>query len=98
MNNSDQVVGTWKHPLTGKKYGFFYDRELLKTSEFEWLDLLLAKPNAINYKGVVVGHQMDRAFAMINTEFANKKSIIHNLPSNWKVRRTSLISTTTTRS
>ena len=87
MNEHDQIIGTWKHPLTGKNYGFFYDRDLLKESEFDWLDMLVAIPTAINEDGIVVGHAQDTAFVMIDKEFVNKQAVLADFPGTWQKTR-----------
>ncbi|MEM9329661.1 MAG: hypothetical protein AAGA85_28635, partial [Bacteroidota bacterium] len=83
-NERDQVIGTWKHPLTGREYGFFYDKELLNASEFDWLDMLQAIPRAINRDGVVVGQAQDTAFVMIEQEYVSKQTILPDLPLSWQ--------------
>ncbi len=84
MNNHDQVIGIWEHPLTGRGYGFYWDREIGKTSEYGWLDLLIAIPRAINNDGVVVGKRGDMGFVWHDNEFLDLKKTI-NLPKEWKV-------------
>lgn len=85
INDHDQVVGTWIHPLTGKEYGFFWDRTIAKTSEFDWHDLLIAMPRAINNLGIVVGKRGEEAFVWQGGQFYALDSVIQDLPAKWKV-------------
>ena len=85
VNDQDQVVGTWKDPMTGRDYGFFYDQSLLSANDSDWLDMLDAIPTAINNEAIVTGHRSDSAFIMIDRKYVPAKEVVAGLPDNWSI-------------
>ncbi|MEM9327980.1 MAG: hypothetical protein AAGA85_20105 [Bacteroidota bacterium] len=87
MNDLDQVVGYWTHPLTGRKSGFFHDKGLLSSQDYDWIDLQMAWPSHINNQGLVAGQKGDTAFFWLDQKLLSTHQMVPNLPADWKVEK-----------